>query len=74
MVAVLNSVVIGAFAGLLLQTVGVGPLPITLTAGAIVGTVAMLIQRRRHRLVLDAYSADAIDQAAIFVPEPGRWT
>jgi hypothetical protein len=29
----------------------------------------MLIQRRRHRLVLDAYSADAIDQAAISVPE-----
>jgi ribose/xylose/arabinose/galactoside ABC-type transport system permease subunit len=57
MVAVLNSVVIGAFAGVLLQKVGVGPLPITLTTGAIVGTVAMLIQRRRHRLVLDAYSA-----------------
>jgi hypothetical protein len=69
MVAVLNSVVIGAFAGLLLQTVGVGPLPITVTAGATVGTAAMLIQSRRHRLVLDAYSANAIDRAAIFVPE-----
>jgi hypothetical protein len=29
----------------------------------------MLIQRRRHRLVLDASSVDAIDQAAISVPE-----
>jgi hypothetical protein len=72
MVAVVNSVVIGAFAGQLLQTLGVGSLPVTLTAGATVGTAALLIQRRRHRLVLAAYSADAtdaIDQAAISVPE-----
>jgi hypothetical protein len=70
MVAVVNSAVIGSFAGLLLQTLGVGSLAITLTAGATVGAAALLIQRRRHRLVLDACSPDAIDRAAISVPEP----
>ena len=70
MVAVVNSAVIGSFAGLLLQTLGVGSLAITLTAGATLGAAALLIRRRRHRLVLDAYSPDAIDRAAIFVPEP----
>jgi hypothetical protein len=70
MVAVVNSAVIGSFAGLLLQTLGVGSLAITLAVGATVGAAAALIQRRRHRLVLDAYSPDAIDRAAIFVPEP----
>jgi ribose/xylose/arabinose/galactoside ABC-type transport system permease subunit len=70
MVAVVNSAVIGSFAGLLLQTLGVGSLVITLAAGATVGAAALLIQRRRHRLVLDASAPDAIDRAAIFVPEP----
>jgi hypothetical protein len=72
MVAVVNSAVIGSFAGLLLQTLGVGSLAITLAVGATVGAAAALIQRRRHRLVLDAYSPDAIDRAAIFGPEPQR--
>jgi hypothetical protein len=70
MVAVVTSAVIGSFAGLLLQTLGVGSLAVTLAAGATVGAAAALIQRRRHRLVLAAYSPDAIDRAAIFVPEP----
>jgi hypothetical protein len=70
MVAVVNSAVIGSFAGLLLQTLGVGSLAITLAVGATVGAAAALIQRRRHRLVLDAYSPEAVDRAAIFVPEP----
>jgi hypothetical protein len=70
MVAVVNSAVIGSFAGLLLQTLGVGSLVITLAVGATVGAAAALIQRRRHRLVLHAYRPDAIDRAAIFVPEP----
>jgi ribose/xylose/arabinose/galactoside ABC-type transport system permease subunit len=69
-VAVVNSAVIGSFAGLLLQTLGVGSLVITLAAGATVGAAALLIQRRRHRRVLNAYSPDEIDRAAIFVPEP----
>jgi len=72
MVAVVNSAVIGSFAGLLLQTLGVGSLAVTLTAGAMVGATALLIQHRRHRLVLDAYRPDAIDRAAILVTEPQR--
>jgi hypothetical protein len=72
MVAVVNSAVIGSFAGLLLQTLGVGSLAITLTTGATVGAAALLAQRRRHRLALDAYSPDAVDRAAIFVPESQR--
>jgi hypothetical protein len=70
MVAVVNSAVIGSFAGLLLQTLGVGSLAITLAVGATVGAAAATIHRRRHRLVLDAYRPDAIDRAATFVPEP----
>jgi hypothetical protein len=70
MVAAVNSAVIGAFAGLLLQTLGVGSLATILALGATVGAAASLIQRRRHRLVLAAYSPDAIDRNAIFVPEP----
>jgi ribose/xylose/arabinose/galactoside ABC-type transport system permease subunit len=69
-VAVVNGTVIGAFAGLLLQTLGVGSLVLTLVAGATVGAVAVVIQRGRHRRALDAASPDAIDQAAIFAPAP----
>jgi hypothetical protein len=61
---------IGSFAGLLLQTLGAGSLAVILPPCATVGAAAALIQRRRHRLVLNAYSPDAIDRAAIFVPEP----
>ena len=35
-----------------------------------VDAAAALIQRRRRRLVLEGYSPDAIDLAAIFIPEP----
>jgi hypothetical protein len=70
MVAVLTSAVIGSFAGLLLQTIGVDSLVITLATGAMLGAAAMLIHRRRHRRALDAYSPEATDRAAIFVPEP----
>lgn len=71
-VAVVNGTVIGAFAGLLLQTLGVGSLVLTLVAGATVGAVAVVIQRGRHRRALDAASPDAIDQAAIFAPAPHK--
>jgi hypothetical protein len=70
MVGVVNSAVVGSFAGLVLQTLGVDSLATILAAGATVGAAAALIQRRRHRLVLGAYGPDAIDRAAIFVPEP----
>jgi hypothetical protein len=70
MVAVVNSVVVGAFAGLVLRTTGVGSLVVTLTAGATLGAIAMLIQSRRHRRSLDAYRPVGVDRAAIVVPEP----
>jgi hypothetical protein len=72
MVTVVNGTVIGAFAGLLLQTLGVGSLVLTLLAGVTVGAAAALVQRRRHRRALDAVSPEAIDQAAIFASEPRR--
>jgi hypothetical protein len=69
MVAVVNSVVTGAFAGLLLGTVGVDSLAIELTAGAVVGAAAMALHRRRHRRALDAFDLEAIDLAAIFIAD-----
>jgi hypothetical protein len=43
---------------------------ITLTGEAMLGVAAALIHRRRHRRSLDTPSPEAIDQAAIFIPEP----
>ena len=72
MVAVVNSVVVGSFAGLLLQTSGVRSLVVTLAAGATLGALAMLTQCRRHRRSLDAYRPGGIDRAAILVPGPAE--
>jgi hypothetical protein len=69
MVAVVNSVVIGACAGLLLEVLGVDSLAITLAAGAIIGVATLSIQRSRHRRARDAHRIDAIDRAAILVPD-----
>jgi len=68
MVAVVNSVLIGACAGLVLQTVGLHSLAITLAAGAAVAAAAQLLQSRHHRRTLDAFTPEAVDRAAIFVP------
>jgi hypothetical protein len=68
MVAVLNSVVLGACAGLLLQTLDVGPLATILAAGTVVGAVALYIQRRHHGRARDAYAPEAIDRMSIVVP------
>jgi hypothetical protein len=68
MVAVVNSIVIGASAGLLLQSLGVAPLPVTLSAGAIVGAAALVVHQTHHRSARDAYRPEEIDQAAIFAP------
>jgi hypothetical protein len=70
MVGVVNSVVIGACAGLAVETLPMGSLVITLMAGSIAGLVALLLQRRHHRRVRDAYRPERIDRAAIFVPLP----
>ena len=68
MVAVVNSVVTGACAGLLLATLGVGSLALALAAGAVVGAAALSIQHHHHERARDTYTPEAIDRAAIFVP------
>jgi hypothetical protein len=70
MVAVVNGVVVGACAGLLMQVLGVGSLAITLAAGALVGGATLLIERSHHRRARDAYRPETVDRAAIFVPTP----
>jgi hypothetical protein len=68
MVAVVNSVVVAAFAGLLLEALGVASLGLPLAVGAVVGVVALSLHQLHHRHARDAYRPDAIDRAAIFVP------
>src|SRR3954469_18314276 len=48
MVAVLNSVVVGACTGLVLKTLDVGSLMTILLAGTVVGALALAIQHRHH--------------------------
>ena len=68
MVAVVNSVLIGACAGLLLQTVGVTSLAVTLATGAVLAAGAQILQSRHHRRTLMAFTLEAVDRPAIFVP------
>jgi hypothetical protein len=68
MVAVVNSVVVAACAGLVLIAAGVDSLAIPLAVGAGVGAGAFSLHERHHRRALDAYSPETVDRAAIFVP------
>jgi hypothetical protein len=68
MVAVVNSVVIGACAGLVFERLHVGSLALALAAGAISGTATLLVHRGHHRRASDAYRPEDIDRAAIVVP------
>jgi hypothetical protein len=68
MVAVVNSVVLAACAGLAVQGLGKGPIAIPFAVGAVVGAVALSLHERHHRRVRGAYSPQAIDRAAIFIP------
>jgi hypothetical protein len=70
MVAVVNSVVVAACAGLVLVAAGVHSLAIPVAAGAVVGAGAFALHERHHRRVLDAYSPDAVDRAAILISPP----
>jgi hypothetical protein len=72
MVAVINSVVVGACAGLVLEAAGVHSVAIPVTVGAGVGAAAFTLHERQHRRALGAYSAEAVDRAAIFVSPPPR--
>ena len=68
MVAVVNSVVVGAIAGLLLESLGVPSLAVTLSTGAVAGAAALCIHQTHHRRALEAYRPEEIDHAAILAP------
>jgi hypothetical protein len=72
MVAVVNSVVVGACAGLTLEGVGVNSLAIPLACGAVIGVGAFSLHERHHRRARDAYSPDEVDLAAILIPHPNQ--
>jgi hypothetical protein len=67
MVAVVNSVVVAACVGLVLEAAGVDSLAIPVCVGAVVGAGAFSLHERHHRRARDAYSPEAVDRAAIFV-------
>lgn len=67
MVGVVNSVVIGASAGLIAETLFTGSLSVALTVGAVAGVATLIVQRRHHLRARDGYAPAAVDQAAIFV-------
>jgi hypothetical protein len=68
MVAVINSVVVAACAGLMLEAAGVHSLAIPVAVGAVIGAGAFSLHERHHRRARDAYSPEAVDRTAIFVP------
>jgi hypothetical protein len=68
MVAVVNSVVLAACAGLALHVAGLQPLAIAVAAGAVTAAGAFSLHERHHCRARDAYSPEAVDRAAIFAP------
>jgi hypothetical protein len=72
MVAVVNSVVVGACAGLVLEAAGVHSLEMPVAVGAVVGAAAFTLQERHHRRARDGYSPEAVDRAAILAPPAPR--
>jgi hypothetical protein len=72
MVAVVNSVVMAAFVGLLLEATGVHWLAVPLACGTAVGAGAFALHERHHRRALNAYRPEAVDRAAISLLPPGK--
>jgi hypothetical protein len=68
MIAVVNSVVLAACAGLALKAAGVDSLAVAVLAGAVVGAGAFSLQERRHRRARDSYDPEAVDRVAITAP------
>jgi hypothetical protein len=68
MVAVINSVVMATCAGLVLLAAGVDTLAVPIACGASIGAGAFALHERHHRRARNAYRADAVDRAAIFLP------
>jgi hypothetical protein len=67
MVAVVNSVVIGASAGLVVAVLGDASLAVMLAAGAFVAVSVLTVHRRHHRRARDAYEPETIDRFATLV-------
>ena len=67
MVAVINSVVLAACAGLALEAAGVTSLAIPLACGALIGAGAFSLHERHHRHARSTSSPEAVDLAAILV-------
>jgi hypothetical protein len=72
MVAVINSVVVAACAGLVLEVAGVHSLAIPIAVGAVIGGTAFTLHERHHRRARDAYNPEAVDRAAIVTVAPPR--
>ena len=72
MVAVINSVVVAACAGLVLEAVGVDSLAIPLACGAVIGAGAFSLHERHHRRARSASSPESVDLAAILALPPQR--
>jgi hypothetical protein len=72
MVAVVNSVVVAACAGLVLEAAGVHSLAIPVAVGAVIGAAAYTLQERHHRRARDSYSPGDVDRAAILISSTDR--
>jgi hypothetical protein len=70
MVAVVNSVVVAACAGLALEAAGIAPLAVPLACGAAIGAAAFSLHERHHRRARDGCRPEAVDLAAIVAPPP----
>jgi hypothetical protein len=71
MVAVVNSIVVAACAGLALEAAGVHSLLIPVAVGAVIGAGAFSLHERHHRRARNAYRPEAVDRAAIVYPPSG---
>ena len=72
MVAVVNSVVVAAVAGVALAGAGVQPLAVPVAVGALVGAGALTLQQRHHRRARDAYAPEGVDLAALVIPSSSQ--
>jgi hypothetical protein len=70
MVAVVNSVVVAACAGLVLEAAGVHSLAIPVAVGAVIGAAAYTLHERHHRRARDSCSPGDVDRAAILISPP----
>jgi hypothetical protein len=69
-VAVVDSVVAAACAGIALNASGVPWLPVVLAGAAAIGAAAFALHELHHRRALKGYRPDGVDVAAILVPAP----